>query len=82
MEQDTSPEAQARYHEHLRRLTPVERFRAALALTAGVRNLAMIGLRQRHPHASPEELRTRLAVRLYGREVAARLYGEVPEDAR
>lgn len=82
MDQDTSARARARYHEHLRRLTPVERFRAALALSAGVRNLALAGIKSRHPHASAEELRCRLTVRLYGRAIALRLHGSVPEDAR
>ncbi len=71
-----------RYHEHLRRLTPVERFRAAVGLTESVRRFAVIGIKQRHPQASDHEVRVRLAARLYGREVAKRLYGEVPEDAR
>lgn len=81
MDQDTSPRANARYHEHLRRLTEAERFQSACALTAAVRNLAMIGLRQRHPGAGEAELRVRLTVRLYGRAFAERIYGKVPEDA-
>jgi len=45
------------------------------------RQLALAGIRQRHPGASAEEVRARLIVRLYGREVAERLCGTVPADA-
>jgi hypothetical protein len=46
-----------------------------------VRQLAEAGIRQRHPHASDSEVRVRLTVRLYGRDVARRLFGAVPADA-
>jgi hypothetical protein len=45
------------------------------------RQLALAGIRQRHPDASEEEARARLVVRLYGRAVAERLCGTVPADA-
>lgn len=40
-----------------------------------VRDLVMSGLRQRHPDASPNELRRRLADIWLGAELAARVYG-------
>jgi hypothetical protein len=46
-----------------------------------VRALALAGLRDRHPNASEDELRVRLAVRLYGRAVATKLFRDVPDDA-
>jgi hypothetical protein len=46
-----------------------------------VRELAVEGIRGRHPAAEPAELRVRLAVRLYGREAAERMFDEVPADA-
>lgn len=78
---DTPPAASRRYYELLRERAPHERLAQAMALTKMTRELAMAGLRSRHPEASAEELRIRLAVRLYGREVARRLFGEIPEDA-
>jgi hypothetical protein len=45
------------------------------------RQLALAGIRERHPGASEEEVRVRLIVRLYGRAVAERLCGTVPVDA-
>ncbi len=53
-----------------------------MRLSRGVRELAIAGIREMHPDVSEEELRVRLTVRLYGREVAKRLFGTVPVDAR
>jgi hypothetical protein len=78
---DTSAPAIARYHELLRALAPCERLAQAMALTRTVRELALAGIKQRYPGASAEETRVRLAVRLYGRDVAKRLFGSVPDDA-
>jgi hypothetical protein len=78
---DTSAAAVARYHELLRAQTPPQRLEQTNALIAAVRELAVAGLRARHPEASPEELQKRLTVRLYGRHIAARLFGELPADA-
>ena len=81
MKGDTSAAAVTRYHELLRAQTPGQRLEQTNALIAAVRELAAAGLRARHPEASPEELRKRLTARLYGREVAARLFGKIPADA-
>jgi DNA-binding HxlR family transcriptional regulator len=78
---DTSPEADARYHELLRALPPERRLENAMKLSRAVRELAVAGIRQRHPEASEQEVRVRLAVRLYGRAAATRLFGAVPDDA-
>ena len=81
MEQDTPAHARARYHAHLRRMSPSARLEAASALSQAVRTLALAGLRQRYPQAGAEELRARLVVRLYGRTFAARVLGAIPPDA-
>lgn len=78
---DTSPAADARYHELLRAQAPAQRLEQANALSRAVREMAVAGIRQRHPRASDAEVRARLTVRLYGRAVAQRLFGDVPEDA-
>lgn len=78
---DTSPQADARYHELLRRMPPEKRLEAAMRLSLAVRELALAGLRARHPGADEQELRVRLTVRLYGRDCARRLFGQVPDDA-
>jgi hypothetical protein len=79
---DTSPAADTRYHDLLRALPPERRLEAAVRLSRAVRELAMAGIQARFPRAGEDELRTRLTVRLYGREAALRLFGQVPDDAR
>jgi hypothetical protein len=78
---DTSPQADARYHELLRRMPAEQRLEAAMRLSQAVRELALAGIRGRHPAADAHELRVRLTVRLYGRDCARRLFGDVPDDA-
>ena len=40
-------------------------------------NRALSGLRQRHPEASEDELRRRLAGLLIGEDLAVKVYGEL-----
>jgi hypothetical protein len=60
---------------------PHERLEAAMSLSRAVRALAEAGIRQRHPEADAAEVRVRLAVRLYGRAMAAKAFGTIPDDA-
>jgi hypothetical protein len=46
-------------------------------LTITAYELAMAGIRQRHPGASPREQFLRLAVITLGRDLAARVYPEI-----
>lgn len=78
MEQDTDPRRRDRYIELLRAQSPVERLYKAGSLTQAVRHLAIAGIRQRYPEGDELEVRVRLAERLYGREVARRLFGAHP----
>lgn len=82
MDRDTVPQRRERYVELLRSLSPAQRLARAADLTASVRHLAEVAIRQRYPTASAEELRTRLVVRIYGRELAQRWCGALPDDAR
>jgi hypothetical protein len=79
--EDTPPEQLRRYHDKLRALSASARMEVVVALSRAVRELAEAGIRQRHPEASDHEVRMRLAVRLYGRQTAERLFGRVPDDA-
>lgn len=78
---DTTPQADARYHELLRRLSPAQRLEAAMRLSQAAREMAIAGIRSRHPGIGDHELRVRLTVRLYGLACARRLFGFVPDDA-
>jgi hypothetical protein len=80
MDRDTAPELLASYAERLRAIGPAGRLAIAAGLTSGVRSLAEAGIRRRHPGAGEDEVRCRLAALLYGRDVAARLFGFVPDD--
>jgi hypothetical protein len=77
--QDTSPEA-ARVLLELTRRNPVwKRITQASELTRACRVLVMSDLKRRHPHASEEELRRRLAARVLSREDVLRAYGWDPK---
>ncbi|HEY2028349.1 MAG TPA: hypothetical protein VGH20_03980 [Myxococcales bacterium] len=83
MMRDTSPDQQAAYYARLAGLSPAQRLRIAARLSTAVHRLAEAGIRERHPAATEAEMRIRLAVRLYGRAAAGRLFGAeaVPDDA-
>ena len=81
MQSEGSLATTLRYQEGLRALPPHERLRIAVAISMAVRQLAEAGIRLRHPKADAAEVRARLAVRLYGREVVGRVLGSLPDDA-
>jgi hypothetical protein len=80
---DTCPEAEAALIEMLRQAPPWHKLHMVAQLNQTVRTLALSGLRQRHPEATPQELRRRLADLLLGPDLAALVYGplEVQESA-
>ena len=78
---DTSEPAQARYYQLLRAQTPLARLTTAAGLSSAVRQLAEAAIRTDDPEASDSIVRARLARRLYGRDVAARLFPGVELDA-
>jgi hypothetical protein len=46
-----------------------------------VRTMALAGLRERHPHDSPERIRRRLADLMLGPELAERVYGPLQGES-
>lgn len=79
--QDTSPAAKKRYYELLAAKSPVERLQIAVRLSRVVRELAESAIRSEVPTASERTVRRMLADRLYGRDVATRLFPVEPSDA-
>ena len=77
---DTSEPAMERYYELLRARTPLARITATADLTSAVRQLAEAAIRAHEPDAPASVVRARLALRLYGREVALRLFPGVDLD--
>lgn len=72
---DTRPEAEAVLIGLLRKAPPWRKLIMVGQLNQAVRTLAFSGLRQRHPEATPQELRRRLADLLLGPDLAAQVYG-------
>jgi hypothetical protein len=60
----------------LRQQSPAQRLAIALSLSRAVRDLAVAGIRAAHPEATQREVDARLAERLYGPEIARRLFGD------
>ncbi len=80
LSEDTSPHIEQVQIELLRQMPPWRKFALVGQLNRMVDTLALNGLRQRHPHAAPEELRRRLADIRLGPDLAARVYGQLPEE--
>ena len=71
---DTSPAIERLQIEAWRRMSPLDRLRAANALSRQVQALALAGIRHRHPQASERECFLRLAAIKLGRERTVQLY--------
>lgn len=71
---DTSPRADQRYRELLRQASPARRFDMCGGLITASREMALAGLRIDLPDATDQELRVALARRLYGSEIAERIF--------
>jgi hypothetical protein len=77
---DTSPRIEQIQIERLRHMPVWRKLALVGEMNRAVRDLALAGLRQRHPDDSPAQRRRRLADLLLGQELAARVYGPGPED--
>jgi hypothetical protein len=74
---DTHPDAAAVLISLLRQAPPWRKLQMVSELNQTVRTLALNGLRQRYPNASPQELDRRLADILLGSDLATRAYGSL-----
>lgn len=72
---DTSPEVENLQIQLLRQASPWRKLEMLRQMNETARTLALSGLRQRHPQATPDKLRRRLADLLLGSEIAAEAYG-------
>ncbi len=77
---DTQPEAKQMLLELLRQMPPWRKLAQVGQMNATVRLLAVQGLRQRHPQANEVEIQRRLADILLGKEMAALVYGPLPQE--
>lgn len=76
---DTSPEVEKIQIDRLRRMPPWRKMALVGEMNRAVRTMALAGLRQRYPHEGPDMIRRRLADLVLGPELAARVYGPLPE---
>ncbi len=76
---DTSLDIENMQIERLRQMLPWRKLALMAEMSQTVRTLAMAGLRQRHPDDTPALRRRRMADLLLGPELAARVYGPLPE---
>jgi hypothetical protein len=77
---DTSPQVEDFQIEKLRRMPPWRKLALVGEMNQTVQALALAGLRQRHPDDTPAQRRRRLADMLLGPELAACVYGPLPEE--
>ena len=77
---DTSLEAERVLIDLMRRASVARKLEMLGQMNAAARQLALEGLRARHPGATEAQLRRHLADLLLGPELAARAYGPPPES--
>lgn len=65
-----------------RRMSPQERVELFRSFNDSVQEMALIGIRHRHPYASEREIFLRLAATRLDREMMIRVYGWDPEEHR
>ncbi len=77
---DTSPDIENMQIERLRQMPTWRKMALMAEMSQTVRTLALAGLRQRYPDDTPDLRRRRMADLVLGPELAARVYGPLPEE--
>ena len=78
---DTSPHIEQMQIEGLRQMPGWRKLELVGEMNRTVRELALAGLRQRYPDDTSAQRKRRLADLLLGPELAARVYGSMPEES-
>ena len=78
---DTSIEIEGILLERYRAMAPAEKVHIFRELCRVSQELALAGLRLRHPAAGPEELRMRLAATRLPTSIMEQVFGRAPEDS-
>lgn len=74
---DTPLEIERLQIENWRRMSPAEKAAIVSGLTNAVYELALAGVRQRHPDSTPREHFLRLAIVMLGPELARKAYPDI-----
>jgi len=76
---DTHPKIERLQIERLRQMPPWRKMALMAGMSQTVRTLALVGWRQRNPNDTSAQHRRRLADLLLGPDLAATVYGPLPE---
>jgi hypothetical protein len=76
---DTRPEVGAILLDGYRRMTPPQKLRQVMDLSAASRQMAESRIRGQYPHASATEVKLRLASLVLGRETMVRVFSWDPD---
>ena len=76
---DTRPEAEAVLIRMLRKTPPWRKLEMVGQMNEAVKAMMLNGLRRRYPNDPPDLLRRRMADLLLGADLAARVYGPLPD---
>jgi hypothetical protein len=71
---DTHPKMERMQIEFIRRMPAWKKFAVVDGLNETVKTLAMSGIQQQYPAATPQQVRRILAERLLGAELAQKVY--------
>ena len=75
MNADTDPKIEALQFKLLREMPSWRKLEIVGDMNKAVRDLAQIGLRDRYPDASPDQIRRILADKILGKDLALKAYG-------
>jgi hypothetical protein len=73
---DTSPKMEQMHIELVRRMPSWKKFATVDDLNETVKSFATCGIKQRHPDATPMQVRRFLADLMLGPELARKVYGD------
>lgn len=79
LSRDTTPDAEAVQLEVFRKMSPRRKLELMAEANRNAREMALAGLRLRHPDADEEELFRRLMDLTLGAELAERVFGPLHE---
>lgn len=72
---DTHPEIEALQIEIIRRMPAWKKFLVVEGLNEMVKEMAVSGLKERHPEATPQQIHRMLAELMLGPDLAQKVYG-------
>lgn len=79
---DTHPKMEQMQIEFIRRMPSWKKMGIVDELNETVRALAVTGIKQRNPNATPEQVQRMLAELMLGEELARNVYGEMKNAER